>query len=698
MIFSSLLSAKTANIFFYRNGGLYLSYGIFYILEGYIDCWKYIIYIVVIRGKFLLMKNLVQKGQFLCGLFLSGKLIKCVCRSMMAGLWLLLFFSPLQHTHAQLTIMVDKVAENTPANDTLYLVGSFNGWDPGDKNYVFTKVGEGKYSLSLPSHIQSFQYKITRGSWEKVEGSLSGKPISNRFFTKDKEAGDSLYIQVAGWEDLPAVGAITFVLNELPSNTPHDASIYIAGNFNDWNPADPYYKLSLQPDNTYKVSVPAYTDTLYYKFTRGTWASVESRASGRAIYNRIYIRKDNEPVTIQAKINAWEDLASGFLSIYTFILLMAICQGVFLIIAISGMPNRNKKPNAILSVLILLVSISLLGRLASYESAVFNFQPKLLLLSDIVLFLFCPLFYLYMQSLLTIQVEDHLKKIFHFIPAGIHFLIYLPLLFVDRRDFINNIIDLKYFTLFAAIGGVALIFNIFYCTKCYQLLRHYKQNLSNTYSYEENLTYLSTFLKLIAVCLAIWGFSFFVYMLDYVIKDINPRWINETTVDILWVVFSVSTYFFGYYAMTQPEIFIFMQPKDQTADDKHRQSILPDDNLQHMKEELSLLMAGKKPYLNPKLGLQDLAEMLNSNVHTISRVINEGYEKNFYDLINEYRIEEFKEMISSDQYKNYTYLAIALEVGFSSKTTFYRAFKKYTGKTPREYFALVNQHGLAGVK
>jgi AraC-like DNA-binding protein len=108
-------------------------------------------------------------------------------------------------------------------------------------------------------------------------------------------------------------------------------------------------------------------------------------------------------------------------------------------------------------------------------------------------------------------------------------------------------------------------------------------------------------------------------------------------------------------------------------------------------------MKKQRPYLNPKLALQDLADMMNVNLHTLSWIINDGYNKNFFDFVNDYRIEEFKRLAATEQYKNYTFLAIAMEVGFSSKTTFNRAFKKYTGKTPREFFSDVQESKLRDI-
>nr|WP_246440606.1 helix-turn-helix domain-containing protein [Rhabdobacter roseus] len=77
--------------------------------------------------------------------------------------------------------------------------------------------------------------------------------------------------------------------------------------------------------------------------------------------------------------------------------------------------------------------------------------------------------------------------------------------------------------------------------------------------------------------------------------------------------------------------------------------------------------------------------MIDAQVHHLSQVINEKEQKNFYDLINGWRIEEFLKEVKSEKNKKYTLLAIAYDCGFNSKASFNRNFKKYTGKTPTEY-------------
>ncbi|UOQ70302.1 helix-turn-helix domain-containing protein [Hymenobacter cellulosilyticus] len=91
-----------------------------------------------------------------------------------------------------------------------------------------------------------------------------------------------------------------------------------------------------------------------------------------------------------------------------------------------------------------------------------------------------------------------------------------------------------------------------------------------------------------------------------------------------------------------------------------------------------------QPYLAPELTLGELAAQLRTNTSWLSRVINAGCGKNFNDFINEYRVQEAEARLRDPQFRHYTLLAVALEAGFNSKSTFNRVFKKLRGITPGE--------------
>ena len=96
-------------------------------------------------------------------------------------------------------------------------------------------------------------------------------------------------------------------------------------------------------------------------------------------------------------------------------------------------------------------------------------------------------------------------------------------------------------------------------------------------------------------------------------------------------------------------------------------------------------MKRDKLYRQPELTLQNLAQRLGYPSYQVSQAINEGMKKNFYDLVNSYRVEEAKRLLLDVKNKNFTILSVGFEAGFNSKTTFNTVFKKFTGLTPTEF-------------
>lgn len=114
-----------------------------------------------------------------------------------------------------------------------------------------------------------------------------------------------------------------------------------------------------------------------------------------------------------------------------------------------------------------------------------------------------------------------------------------------------------------------------------------------------------------------------------------------------------------------------------TADEK---SVIMDKMTGYMKDEV-------KPYLSPKISLQEVSTVLDINPNRLSQAINEKTGLNFKDYINSYRVEEAKLLLSSPEFQKLTIEAIAEKAGFYSKSPFYSAFKKHAGMTPKEFMA-----------
>ncbi len=126
--------------------------------------------------------------------------------------------------------------------------------------------------------------------------------------------------------------------------------------------------------------------------------------------------------------------------------------------------------------------------------------------------------------------------------------------------------------------------------------------------------------------------------------------------------------------------------KPRTISKRYAKSGLNEEIAAQIYTKLNVLMNGDALYKNEDLTLTELAKTLNAHPNHLSQVINEQEGKNFYNYINSIRIKEFITLASLPENKKYTMISLAYDVGFSTKSTFNKHFKAYTGKTPTEFF------------
>jgi AraC-like DNA-binding protein len=117
---------------------------------------------------------------------------------------------------------------------------------------------------------------------------------------------------------------------------------------------------------------------------------------------------------------------------------------------------------------------------------------------------------------------------------------------------------------------------------------------------------------------------------------------------------------------------------------KYKDSALEPETVERCMKKLLYVMDIEKLYQDDKLSLQALAKKISISAHILSQVINEQLNKNFSDFVNSYRIEDAKKMLQEADEET-SILYICYEVGFNSKSAFYRAFKKFTKMTPSQY-------------
>ncbi|WP_293745699.1 helix-turn-helix domain-containing protein [uncultured Paraglaciecola sp.] len=123
------------------------------------------------------------------------------------------------------------------------------------------------------------------------------------------------------------------------------------------------------------------------------------------------------------------------------------------------------------------------------------------------------------------------------------------------------------------------------------------------------------------------------------------------------------------------------------------QGIVPNKESELEKEPISIAvvehiqqyMTEQKPYLNHVLTIHNLARQLNIAPRTLSQIINRHFQQNFFEFINQYRVEESKVLLICEKHKKSTMLDVMDLAGFNSKATFNTFFKKIVGSTPTQY-------------
>lgn len=225
----------------------------------------------------------------------------------------------------------------------------------------------------------------------------------------------------------------------------------------------------------------------------------------------------------------------------------------------------------------------------------------------------------------------------------------------------------------------------FYSIVSLLLLKKHLKQIKLSFSNTKNIDL--HWLKIVLICMV---FVSFVSVLMGLLSDYFNFISFEDGDNLMYITLTVIIYFLGYYGIKQKPILsidnpILQNESTPTQKSKYATSSLKDVEKEILTQRLTKSMENEKPYLNENLTLKELADKLETSPNNLSQIINEKFNKNFYEFINEYRINKVKSLLIDPEYSHYSMLGIAFECGFNSKSTFNSVFKQFTGKTPTEF-------------
>jgi AraC-like DNA-binding protein len=302
-----------------------------------------------------------------------------------------------------------------------------------------------------------------------------------------------------------------------------------------------------------------------------------------------------------------------------------------------------------------------------------------------ITFTYGPLLYLYVKFMTNTDRKFNWFEMLHFVPFIAFFTVSVifrsePLV-RDLRSFFrpDKLISLR------IVYSLAFYFSItIYSILSFIEIKHHQENLKNLVSFTSKRITLN-WLKVLSI-------SFYVvFLILFILGGLNMIG-DFIPFDPYFVIFGFIAVFsmvYSFYGIKQPVIFgeVFHDGEncEKKETEKYSRSGLKDSQAEKYLKKLLTYMESNKPFLDGDLTIHDLAENTGIARHHITQVLNENYKRNFFTFVNEYRVKEVMERFSDPKFNNYTILAIAMDAGFNSKTTFNSFFKSQTGLTPSEY-------------
>ena len=349
--------------------------------------------------------------------------------------------------------------------------------------------------------------------------------------------------------------------------------------------------------------------------------------------------------------------------------------GIFLITHKKG----NRRNNILLGTIFIMIAWNIGDLTLQINGVVFKWE-FLHHLDDGFFLLYGPSFYLYAQGVIFRDFKLSSGNLLHLIP---YLLLTITLLSLRNltpstpEEIIKNDLPWQFYLINALMYAHIFV----YLGLTYKSLWKYRKIIKSKYSQIDQIN-----LDWLSFSINTFGLLTFVSLIQSFISLAENRSVFMVTLVLLLIFIFYFVNKVILKALQQPEIFAGIAQNETT---KYLGSNLTPDQIEEYKKQLLALLRTEKTFLDPQVSLADLSEKLSVSTKHLSQVINQSFNKSFFDFINTYRIQEVQQILKESKDDKLTVLEAMYQAGFNSKSSFNTAFKKETGQTPTEFRKMI---------
>lgn len=358
-------------------------------------------------------------------------------------------------------------------------------------------------------------------------------------------------------------------------------------------------------------------------------------------------------------------------SLFHILIGFGALQALFLAI-ILGVRKRDL-PSGLFAAFLFIEGFTLVERLLAETNLMVDF-PHILGISYPLNFIKSPILFLLALSIIQPEFKLKGKHVLHAIPFGLMLLMNVPFYQLSGAEkvaqvstFIHYVPEYSsfnfwFFSSFFLYIGIYLFLSI-------RVLSYYSVHIKTN-------PLANGYLRVMYLYSGLLIFQFLHFLLRP-LGWVEFGFVNEASMLLMTFLIQSIAYTF----LTQSKFL-----ENQNGRFNHNLSQLSEDG-----DRIKKQLENEKVYLEDDLSLEGFASSLGWSKKRVSEVINQNFGTNFKGLVNQYRVEEAKSLMRQEKDQEIQLIQLGLRSGFNNKVSFYRTFKKATGKSPTEYFQHISK-------